>query len=895
MLRSLPPRVRRAFRLAIRRRRFTDDDVDAELRLHVELRAEQLVASGWTLSGAHTEARRRFGPSWDDAVQHLHRSGRAREDSLAMRETLDSLWHDIRYTVRSLGHAPRFVTAAVLTLGLGLGTTTVIYSLVDHVVLRPLPYTDPDRLVIVREVVSGLSETYPSMPANAVHFMEWRRGCTACEGMAAIKRARTTLVTNGDPLRLGAARVSANLFSLLGVRAALGRTFAPGEDQRGRDGVVVLSDALWHRQFGGDPGIVGRTILLDANPVQVIGVMPPAFTLPPGNGLGALVSLPAQLELYRPLAFTDHESTAQGEYDYAVIARLRPGATAEQLRSQIDGIEARVAEREGPDTKLGAAVVPLQQQVVGGSGRPLLLLLGAVGAVLLIVCVNLTNLSLARHVMRQHESAIRVALGAGRERLARLALIESLVVAVAGGLFGLLLAQWGLRALVAIAPASLPRVSEVQLDARVFIAAALLTAFVGVFVGALPAIREARTDPGEALKAGSRNATMGRSTARRRAAFITAQVAFTTVLLVGAGLFLASFIRVLHVDRGFQTDHVLAADVAIPYATYATQDRVSQFYDRAISEVSAVPGVTGVAIANGLPLEGEIWVNGVSRPDSPDHHVSANYRFVTPSYFAVVGTPLRSGHAFTDTDRGRHVVVVSERVAKTLWPGESPVGKQLTVGWQKTAEVVGVVADVHTTSLEQEGSALIYLPAWDNPQWQAAVIVRTVGEPATVATALRSALRRADPTVPVPKIRTMADVVSSTVSARRFQVVLFGLFAFMALVTASIGIYGVISQSLANRTREIGVRMALGARPGDVHRLVLREGLTPVAVGLLVGITGALLGGRVIQSLLFEVQPGDPLTIVGVCVVLGLVAVAACAIPARRATAMELMTMLHPD
>jgi predicted permease len=311
--------------------------------------------------------------------------------------------------------------------------------------------------------------------------------------------------------------------------------------------------------------------------------------------------------------------------------------------------------------------------------------------------------------------------------------------------------------------------------------------------------------------------------------------------------------------------------------------------------VAAIPGAQGVAIASALPLEGETWVNGVSRPEAPEHSLSANYRFVSPSYFAVVGTPLHSGHSFTDEDRGRELVVVSEHVARTLWPHENAVGRRLTVGGDKVAEVAGVVADVHTTNLEQEGSAVIYLPTWENPQWQASVIVRTAGDPSAAASALRSALRRADPTVPVPKIRTMSQVVSSAVSARRFQLMLFGLFAFMALVTASIGIYGVISQSLAGRTREIGVRMALGARPGDVHRLVLREGLTPVALGLALGITGALLGGRVIESLLFEVRPSDPVTLLAVCVVLGLVAVLACTIPARRATTMELATMLHPD
>jgi predicted permease len=891
----LRPRVPRAFRLAVRRKEWTRADVDAELRLHVDLRVEQLVARGWDRADAEAEARRRFGSSWDETVRNLHRSGRAREERLAMRERLDSLWYDFRFALRGLRRAPRFAAAAVLTLALGLGTTTVIYSLVDHVVLRSLPYDDPGRLVIVREVVGAMSKIYPTLPANASHFLEWRRACAACEGLAAVKRDKATLSAGGDPQRLGAARVSANLFTLLGVRPALGRTFQEEEDQPGRDRVVVLSDAFWRRQFGADPSIVGRTIVLDDDRVEVIGVMPPRFTLPTGDALGGLVSLPAQLDLYRPLALTKRQATTQGEFDYAVIARLRPGATMEQARSQLDAVEARMAERDEPGTTLDASLVPMHVQIVGNAGRPLLLLLAAVGAVLLIVCVNLTNLSLARNVGRQHESAIRVALGAGRRRIARLALAESLAVAVAGGALGLLLAHWGLRALIALAPATLPRVAEVRLDARVFVAAALLTALVGVVVGALPAMRAAQTDPGEALKAGGRTATGGRTAARRRALFIGAQVAFTTVLLVGAGLFLTSFLRVMRVDRGFDTEHVLAVDVALPYSAYSSTERVMQFYDRAIAEVAAVPGVTGVAVASALPLEGEIWVDDISRPEAPHERVSANYRFVSPGYFAVVGTALRGGHALVDADRGRHLVVVSERVARALWPGQSPIGNSLTIGSQKVAEVVGVAADVRTTTLEQEGSFVVYLPTWENPQMQAAIVVRTPGDPGGIATAVRSALRRTDPLVPVPKIRTMAQVVSTTVAARRFQLVLLGSFALMALVTASVGIYGVISQSLASRTKEIGVRMALGARPSDVHRLVLREGLTPVALGLAAGIVGSLLGGRAIESLLFDVQSRDPLTLLSVCAVLGLVAVVACAVPARRATTVELATMLHPE
>ena len=891
----LPPRIRRVFRLAVRRASWTEADIDEELNLHLELRIAQLVASGLSRPDAEVEARRRFGPSWDDAVRNLQRSGHVREERLAMRERLESLWHDLRYAARVLGRAPRFTVTAIITLALGLGTTTLIYSLVDHVVLRPLPFAEPERLVVVREVVGDLVDTYPTMPANASHFLEWRRGCGACQAIAAIKRSRVTLTTTDGPQQLGAARVSTNLFDLLGVLPAIGRTFRSEEEQTGRDAVVILGDAFWRRQFGADPAIVGRTITLAAGAAEVIGVMPEGFSLPTGNALGALVGLPLQLDVYRPLALTEQEATSHGEYDYAVIARIRDGASAEQARAQLDAIGSALAANEGPQATLRTQLVPLHTQVVGGAGRPLMLLLAAVAAVLLIVCVNLTNLSLARNVGRQHESAIRVALGAGRARLARLALAESLLVAVAGGLLGLLLARWGLKSLIALAPATLPRVAEVQLDARVFAAASALTALVGVVVGALPAVRSAGVDPGESLKAGGRTATGGRRAGRRRALFIGAQVAFTTVLLVGTGLFLTSFLRVLRVDRGFDTERVVAADVALPSATYPTRERVLQFYDRAISEVTGEQGVRGAAIASALPLEGETWVNGVARPEAPDQSVTANYRFVSPDYFAVMGTPLRAGHAFGESDRAREVIIVSQQLARALWPGESAVGKRLTIGGQKLAEVVGVAADVRTTTLEQETSFLVYLPTWANPQWQAAVVVRTSGDPSRAAESVRAALRRADPLVPVPKMRTMSQVVSSTVAARRFQLVLFALFAVMALITASVGIYGVLSQSLASRSREIGLRMALGARPSDVHRLVLREGMTPVVVGLAVGILGTLLGGRAIESLLFGVRPADPLTLVGVCAVLGLVAVIACVIPARRATAVNLARMLQPE
>jgi predicted permease len=893
----LRPRVRRAFRLAVHRADWTESEVDEELRFHVAMRVEQLVAAGWAPADAEAEARRRFGPSWDAAVRHLHRSGRAREEQLAMHERLGAVWHDVRYALRGLRRAPRFVAAVVLTLGLGIGASTVIFSFVDHIVLRPLPYASPDQLVVVREILGEVRSVYPTMPANASHFLEWRRGCSACAGLSAIKRSWVTLTGNDDPQRLGAARVSANLFPLLGLTPVLGRGFVGEEEQPGRDRVVLLSNAAWRRHFGADPSIVGRRITLNARSVEIIGVLPPAADLPGGDGLGKLVGLPERVDMYQPLALTEAQTKSSGEYDYAVLARLRPDATIAQAQQQINAIEREFTTRMGDGATLEASVVPLRSQIVGESGRPLLLLLAAVGTVLLIVCVNLINLSLARSMGRQRETAVRVALGAGAGRLA---LVESLILALAGGMLGLLLAVWGLRSLIALAPSSLPRVAEVGLDARVFGASMLLTLFVGMLVGTLPAIRAGRTHPGEALKAGGRTMTSGRGAGRRRTLFIAAQVAFSTLLLVGTGLFLTSFVRLLRVDPGFDTEHVVALDVALPAAAYPTGEHRLQFYERAMAEISAVSGITATGVTSALPLEGETWIDAVSRADQAGgsgEPLTANFRFVTDDYFKTIGTPLRQGRPFGADDRGQQVVIVSERTASALWPGGSAIGQRMSVGSSRpSAEVVGVVADVRTSTLEETGSLVVYLPMRGLASSQAVMIARTAGVANDVAAAaVRDALRRVDPTVAVPKIRTTGQVVSATLAARRFQLALLTLFALLALVTASVGIYGVISQSLASRTNEIGVRLALGAQPSDVHRLVLREGLTPIALGLAVGIAGSLAAGRVISSLLFEVRPGDPMTMASVGLLLGVVGVVACAIPARRATRTGLAVMLRAE
>jgi predicted permease len=814
-----------------------------------------------------------------------------------MRDRLDSLWIDLRYAARALRKAPRFTAAAIVTLALGLGATTVIFSLVDHIVLRPLPYANVDRLVVVRETIAELGGAYPSLGGNASHFLGWQRECAGCESVAALRKLSITFTNAGDPQRLGAARVSANFFTLLGVQPALGRGFRDEEDAPGSDRVVLLSDGFWRREFGANPAVLGRTIIVNETPHVITGVLPSGFSLPAGDAFGPMVGLPREIDLYKPLALTPRERTTPGEFDYVVLARLRPGIEPSVARSQFDATVASILARGSNPMTIRTNVVPLQEQIVGGARRPLLMLLAAVAAVLLIVCVNLANLSLARNIGRRREAAVRIALGAGRGRLTRLALAESLLLAVVGGSLGFLLAYWGIQALVASAPATLPRIGEVALDARIFIVGAMVAIAVGIAVGVYPALRLAGADPGEALKSGGRTATATRSSTRRRGVFIASQIALSTILLVGTGLFLRSFTRVLGVDRGFETERLLALDVALPRAKYSSPDLRAQFFDRVLAELDALPGVRSAALTTAVPLEGEAQNDMLSlendqRPAA--ERPTGGIRWVSPGYFATMGTPLRRGRAFEPADRGRAVVVLSERAANALWPGENPIGKRMVPGSNDpVAEVVGIVSDVRTSTLEKEGSLIAYIPSAGRAEMT--VLIRTTGDPATVTSAARAVLRGVDPTIPIAKARTMEQVVSAAVAQRRFQVALLIMFAVMALVTASIGIYGVIAQSLVSRMGEIGVRMALGAPASRVHRLVLGEGMRPVAIGLGIGIIGSLVLGRWIENLLFDVRSSDVLTLVGVVVILATVAVVACVIPARRATRTDLVAMLRAE
>ncbi|HMA23167.1 MAG TPA: ADOP family duplicated permease, partial [Gemmatimonadaceae bacterium] len=606
--------------------------------------------------------------------------------------------------------------------------------------------------------------------------------------------------------------------------------------------------------------------------------------------LGPFLRLSSHADAFVPLALNARERTTPGEHDYGVIARLKAGASPAALRAQLDAISAANATQLRDDPPARTVITPLQAQVVGAAGRPLLLLLAAVGAMLLIMCVNLATLFLARSSARRRESAVRVALGAGQGRLMRQALAETVTLSLIGGLAGVVLSRWGVRGLVALAPADLPRLDEVHVDARVLAVGLIVSIVAGLSFGFVPALRFGRTTPGDVLKESSRGATESRQAVRARSWLIASQVGLSAVLLVVAGLFLKSFVRVMHADRGFTAERVLAVNIAPPVSAYPTAAQRNQYYAEVMQRVSSIPGVTATAVTSALPLEGESWIDGLW-PESAaagggGRELDANFRFISPNFFSVLGVPLRNGRTFTESDRGQRVVILSENSARAMWPNDNPIGKRVHVGSDSLSTVVGVAANVRTTGIEHDASLTAYQPYWDRG-YAPTVLVRTNGDPASLAGHVRAMLRQLGPSVPIARARTIDQVVSSVVAQRRFELVLIGLFALTAVLTASIGIYGIISHSLSRRANEIGIRIALGARPVNVHALILREVLTPVAIGLLGGVLVARALAGVVGGLLFEVRPTDAVTFATVALVLAAVATVACWMPTRRATRID--------
>ena len=805
---------------------------------------------------------------------------------------LEAIAGDGRFAARMFFKNPAFTLICVLTLAVGIGANTAIFSVLDFVILRPLSYRTPERLVSIQETVPKFAAFAPVIPVNATHFLEWRKQAHSFEEMAMMGGGTMNLTGSGDPERVATARVSSNLFRMLGVDAQIGRTFLDEEEQVGHDDVVVLDHGIWSTRFSADPHIVGRKILLNEKPFEVVGVLPANFRFPKLSQLFAPTIKEERPQIWKPFGLRDTERDAMGDFNYACIGRLKPGATLQAAQSELNVIDVGITRRSDEKIDFFSILTPLQNQIGSRARMGLEVLLAAVGAVLLIGCINIANLLLTRVTGRRREIAIRAAVGASKVQLFGQMLVESLMLSGTGGAIGVVMAYAGLRLILRYAPAELPRLDEVHMDGRILLFALGASLLAGVLFGILPALTFANADPQEALKAGARGSTAGRGSGRLRSGLAAAEVGLSALCLIAAGLLIHSFLRLMQTDRGFEADHVVTVDLNLPEARYPDAPKRSRFMDQLVSKIAQVPGVTEAGISNNLPLAGEggnnlVEVEGQNLPMTERPVV--DIRQVNADYFRAIGIPLRGGHVFSEADRSRKVALVSSMTAARLWPGQNPIGKRFRIGDNDTPllDVLGVVGDVHGVSLSVAPTLTVYIPYWQANRFGFSVVARTGMNAAAASGAIRKAIREIDPELPVPALKTMDDVVAESVSDRRFQMDLVLMFAIAALLLASLGIYGVISYSVAQRSNEMGIRMALGAAPGDIRRMVLRQSLTPVTVGLAIGVVCSLSMGRILGSLLFGVSSVDPWTLGAVVLALGAVAAAASYAPARRATRVD--------
>jgi len=797
----------------------------------------------------------------------------------------------MKYALRQLAKSPGFTAVALLTLALGIGATTAIFSVVDAVVLRPLALPNPAQLVAVHCVIPSVARRYPTLPVNARFYTEWR-ACTAFSSLALFDRWTVTLTGSGEAARLSAAVATANLLPTLGVTPALGRGFSADDDQPGKPALAIISDRLWRERFSADPAAIGRAITIDSRPMTVIGVMPAGFHLPDQHW--------SEPDLYFTRAFgADELADIVGRFNYDVIGRLAPGISPVQAEAQLNAVAARLSQLAAQHTEVRVALTPLHDEIVGPIRRGVWILFGAIGAVLLLACLNLSVLGLARAENRSHDAAIRAALGASRTRLFARALGESLVLCAIGGMLGCLCATWGLDLLVHLAPPNLPRLEDARIDPTVLAFALASTLLATVLAGLVPAWHSSRSDAASVyLSRNSRTSTGSPAARRLRAMFIAAEIAIGTILLTTAALLIGSFLRLTHADAGFNAPRVFTTDLVIPAAKYRTLDDRRVYFGRVISAVSAVPGVAAAAVTNALPLTGETWVDALWQPGDTRamfEHPQANVRFVTPDYFAALGIPLLAGRAFRETD-GPQVAIISAQLAATLWPGQNPIGQKAVRGdGSEEIEIIGVAGEVRA-NVDHRPVPFVYRPHWAFSFSQATLAIRLdEAAPTSIASVLRQAIRRTDADVPLPTFRTMDDVFASAVSSRRFQLRLIVAFALSALTLASLGLYGVVSHSVAQRTRELGIRLAFGAQPATLRVMVVGQILRPVLLGLLAGIAGSIIGGQLLASFLYETSPREPFAFAAVAAVLVPVAFLACWLPARRATKVDPIIALRAE
>jgi len=793
---------------------------------------------------------------------------------------------DIRYAIRSLLKRPGFTIVAAITLALGIGANSAILTVVNAVLLRPLPFPQSEQIAVLEGVNPALGVTQGSM--SVPDFVDWHSQNHVFEQLTAFVTGGALLTSGDETERVRGTSVTADFFPLFRTSAFKGRALIADDSQKGRDSVAVLSFGLWQRRFGADPNIIGTKLQFGGEPTTIVGVMPPGF------------DYPARTEAWFPFPLDPAEEQRDNRF-LSVVARLKPGVSPAQAEADLNTINKRLVETY-PVTNSGwtVKVINLHQRLVGSVRPSLLVLLGAVAFVLLIACANVANLLLARATVRAKEMALRAALGASRGRLVRQMLTESLILSIAGGATGLMLGLWLTKLLIAISPANSPRFDEVRPDLRVILFTVGLTLLTGIVFGLVPALQSSKIDLNERLKESGRGSTSGHN--RVRSLMMVSEIALSFMLLVGAGLLIKSFMRLRDVSPGFNPDNLLTLRVSGVGGKYKPGEPRAQFYRQAVDRLKSLPGVQSVGAVLTLPLGGDTFDVGrgyicEGRPETPEEARSAAYLVVTPDYFRAMQIPLLSGRPLTDQDTNEtaKVLVVNETMAKQLWPGESPVGRRLHI-WRDekfSREIVGVVGDVKV-SLDEPAEPQMYVPYAQDATWQGlSFVIRTNKDPMSLAAAARNEIRSLDKSIPTFNVRTVNDVLATSVAPRRTPMLLLSAFAGVALLLAMIGIYGVTSYYVTQRTQEIGIRMALGAQMSDVLKLVLKSGMVLAAIGIVVGLVGSFALTRLMSSLLFGVKPTDLLTFSAVALCLLVTALLACYLPARRATKVDPLVALR--
>ncbi|HKY05517.1 MAG TPA: ABC transporter permease [Blastocatellia bacterium] len=860
-----------------------------ELESHLQMHIEDNMRAGMSPQEARRQALIKLGGIEPTKERYRQQRG---------LPFIETLVQDLRFGMRRLAKSPGFTVVALLLLGLGIGANTAIFSVVNSVLLRPLPLKDPDRIVEVWEVnpLKGWTQANVA-PAN---LQDWQEQNQVFEDMAAYMGSDTkeagirnfSLTGRGEPERVQAVGVSANFFSVLGVEPAHGRAFLPEENWEGSDLVVVLSSGLWQRRFGKDPEVVGQTIHLNGRPRTVVGVMPEGFDFPTKRA-----------DMWIPLGLNPKDIPGlRRPHFFKVIARLKEGVSIEQAQAEMNSIAARL-EEQYPDTntQMGVGLGSLQEFLVGETRPTLLVLLGAVAFVLLIACANVANLLLARAASREREIAIRSALGASRLRLVRQLLAESLMLSALGGALGVLIAVWGLDVLVSLAPQNIPRLNEVGLDSRALGFTVSVTFLTGLIFGLLPALQSSKPDLNETLKDGGRKGAGGLRSRRSLSALVVSEVALSLVLLIGAGLMIKSFVRLQQVDPGFDPENILSFKLSLPGVRYPKPENAITFYESLTERLRALPGVKAAGMSDHIALEGYAWTSDFTIEGRPpeEYGVEVRHKSIDPGYFETLGLSVLKGRNFTTAENrsGPGIIIINETLARQHFKDEDPIGKRIKFSKPERQSpwrtIVGVVSDEKQDGLDKPVRQEIYEPLFQNLRYSMTVVARTTGDPQGLIGAVRGEVQSLDKDLPIYDVSTMEQIIASSVTGKRFTMTLMMIFAAVAMVLAAVGLYGMMSYSVTQRTHEIGIRMALGARRADVLRLVIGQGMTLVGGGICLGLAVAFALTRLMENLLFGVSATDPAIFAIIAAVLVSVALLASYIPARRASKVDPLTALR--